>query len=149
MNSNQVLQGPQAEQMIDALFPSASAAWIPVEVIVCVSATDAANHLAADPVVQGGVVGISPALQRADSSLLATPLEGCMVVGYSQPEQLLHNRSTRHLKVLLSWQEFLNQGLPCERVSRVDLVGEPPNTDAERWREFVDQLKASGRLFQA
>ena len=149
INSMQVLQLSQAEQFFDALFPSAAAAWIPVEVIVCVSATDAANHLAADPVVQGGVVGISPALQRADSSLLAMPLEGCIVVGYSQPEQLLHNRSTCHLKVLLTWQEFLDQGLPSERVSRVDLVGEPPSTDAERWCEFVDQLKASGRLFQA
>ena len=146
VNSNQVLQRPQAEQMIDALFPSAAAAWIPVEVIVCLSATDAAAHLAADPVVQGGVVGISPALQRADSCLLAMPLEGCMVVGYSQPEQLLCNRSTRHLKVLLTWQEFLDQGLPCERVSRLDLVGEPSSTDAERWGEFVDQLKALGRL---
>ena len=146
VNSNQVLQRPQAEQMIDALFPSAAAAWIPVEVIVCLSATDAAGHLAADPVLQGGVVGISPALQRADSCLMAMPLEGCMVVGYSQPEQLLRNRSTRHLKVLLSWQEFLDQGLPCERVSRLDLVGEPSSTDAERWSTFVNELERLGRL---
>ena len=148
VNANQVLQRPQAEQIIDALFPSASSAWIPLEVIVCLSAQDAAAHLAADPVVQGSVVGISPALQGADNRLLATPLEGCMVVGYSQPEQLLHNRSTRHLKLLLTWEEFLDQGLPCERVSRVDLVGKPPRADAERWREFVDQLEALGRLIQ-
>ena len=146
VNSNQVLQRPQAELFIDALFPSATAAWIPIEVIVCVSATDAANHLAADPVVQGGVVGISPALQRADSRLLAMPLEGCMVVGYSQPEQLLRNRSTRHLKVLLTWQEFLDQGLPCERVSRLDLVGEPSSADAERWSRFVNELERLGNL---
>ena len=69
-----------------------------------------------------------------------------MVVGYCQPEQLLHNRSTRHLKVLLSWQEFLDQGLPCERVSRLDLVGEPSSTDAERWRRFVNELERLGRL---
>ena len=146
VNSNQTLQRPQAEPFIEALFPSAASAWIPVEVIVCLSATDAAAHLDADPVVQGGVVGISPALQEADSRLLATPLEGCMLVGYCQPEQLLHNRSTRHLKFLLSWQEFLDQGLPCERVSRVVLVGELPGADAERWSTFVNELERLGRL---
>lgn len=72
-----------------------------------------------------------------------------MVVGYFKPEQLLYNRSICHLKFLLSWQEFLDQGLPCERVSRVDLVGELSSADAERWRGFVDQLKVLGRLFQA
>ena len=146
VNSNQTLQRPQAEPFIEALFPSAASAWIPVEVIVCLSATDAAAHLAADPLAQGGVVGISPALQEADSRLLATPLEGCMLVGYCQPEQLLHNRSTRHLKFLLSWQEFLDQGLPCERVSRVVLVGELPGADAERWSTFVNELERLGRL---
>ena len=146
VNSNQTLQRPQAEPFIEALFPPAASAWIPVEVIVCLSATDAAAHLDADPVVQGGVVGISPALQEADSRLLATPLEGCMLVGYCQPEQLLHNRSTRHLKFLLSWQEFLDQGLPCERVSRVVLVGELPGADAERWSTFVNELERLGRL---
>ena len=146
VNSNQTLQRPQAEPFIEALFPSAASAWIPVEVIVCLSATDAAAHLAADPLAQGGVVGISPALQEADSRLLATPLEGCMLVGYCQPEQLLHNRSIRHLKVLLSWQEFLDQGLPCERVSRVVLVGELPGADAERWSTFVNELERLGRL---
>ena len=69
-----------------------------------------------------------------------------MVVGYSRPEQLLHNRSISHLKFLLSWQEFLDQGLPCERVSRVELVGEPSSSDAERWGEFVDQIGTLGRL---
>ena len=69
-----------------------------------------------------------------------------MVVGYSQPEQLLCNRSTRHLKVLLTWQEFLDQGLPCERVSRLDLVGEPSSADAERWSTFVNELERLGRL---
>ena len=69
-----------------------------------------------------------------------------MVVGYSQPEQLLRNRSTCHLKVLLTWQEFLDQGLPSERVSRLDLVGEPPSTDAERWSRFVNELQRLGRL---
>lgn len=146
VNSNQTLQRPQAEPFIEALFPSAASAWIPVEVIVCLLATDAAAHLAADPLAQGGVVGISPALQEADSRLLATPLEGCMLVGYCQPEQLLHNRSTRHLKFLLSWQEFLDQGLPCERVSRVVLVGELPGADAERWSTFVNELERLGRL---
>ena len=146
VNSNQTLQRPQAKSFIEALFPSAASAWIPVEVIVCLSATDAAAHLAADPLAQGGVVGISPALQEADSRLLATPLEGCMLVGYCQPEQLLHNRSTRHLKFLLSWQEFLDQGLPCERVSRVVLVGELPGADAERWSTFVNELERLGRL---
>ena len=146
VNSNQTLQRPQAEPFIEALFPSAASAWIPVEVIVCLLATDAAAHLAADPLAQGGVVGISPALQEADSRLLATPLEGCMLVGYCQPEQLLHNRSIRHLKVLLSWQEFLDQGLPCERVSRVELVGELPGADAERWSTFVNELERLGRL---
>ena len=149
VNASQVLQRPQAEQIIDALFPLAASAWIPLEVIVCLSAKDAAAHLAADPLVQGSVVGISPALQGADNSLLAMPLEGCMVVGYSQPEQLLRNRSTRHVKFLLTWQEFLDQGLPCERVSRVELVGEASSAETERWREFVDQLKALGRVFQA
>jgi len=149
VNSTQMLQRPQAEQIIDALFPSAASAWIPLEVIVCLSATDAATHLVADPVVHGSVVGISLALQGADSRLLATPLEGCMVVGYSQPEQLLHNRSTCHLKFLLTWEEFLDQGLPCERLSRVALVGEASSAEAKRWREFVDQLKALGRVFQA
>ena len=146
VNSNQMLRRPQAEQIIDALFPSASSAWIPVEVIVCLLATDAAAHLAADPLVQGGVVGISPALQRADNSLLATPVERCMVIGYSQPEQLLRNRSIRHLKFLLTWQEFLDQGLPCERVSRVQLAGKPSRTDAERWSSFVNDLQRLGRL---
>ena len=146
VNSNQTLQRQQAEPFIDALFPSAASAWIPVEVIVCLLATDAAAHLAADPLTQGGVVGISPALQQADSRLLATPLEGCMLVGYCQPEQLLHNRSTRHLKFLLSWQEFLDQGLPCERVIRVGLVGEPSSADAERWSTFVNELERLGRL---
>jgi len=146
VNSTQMLQRQQAEPFIDALFPSAASAWIPVEVIVCLLATDAAAHLAADPLTQGGVVGISPALQQADSRLLATPLEGCMLVGYCQPEQLLHNRSTRHLKFLLSWQEFLDQGLPCERVSRVVLVGELPGADAERWSTFVNELERLGRL---
>ena len=146
VNSNQTLQRPQAEPFIEALFPSAASAWIPVEVIVCLLATDAAAHLAADPLAQGGVVGISPALQEADSRLLATPLEGCMLVGYCHPDQLLHNRSIRHLKVLLSWQEFLDQGLPCERVSRVDLVGELPGADAERWSTFVNELERLGRL---
>ena len=146
VNYNQTLQRPQAESFIETLFPPAASAWIPVEVIVCLSATDAAAHLDADPVVQGGVVGISPALQEADSRLLATPLEGCMLVGYCQPEQLLHNRSTRHLKFLLSWQEFLDQGLPCERVSRVVLVGELPGADAERWSTFVNELERLGRL---
>ena len=69
-----------------------------------------------------------------------------MVVGYSRPEQLLHNRSIRHLKFLLSWQEFLDQGLPCERVSRVELVGEPSSAEAEHWGEFIDQLGTLGRL---
>ena len=69
-----------------------------------------------------------------------------MVVGYSQPEQLLHNRSIRHLKVLLTWQEFLDQGLPCERVSRVQLAGKPSSTDAERWRSFLNELQSLGRL---
>ena len=146
VNYNQTLQRPQAESFIETLFPPAASAWIPVEVIVCLSATDAAAHLAADPLAQGGVVGISPALQEADSRLLATPLEGCMLVGYCQPEQLLHNRSTRHLKFLLSWQEFLDQGLPCERVSRVVLVGELPGADAERWSTFVNELERLGRL---
>jgi cyanophycin synthetase len=146
VNSTQMLQRLQAESFIDALFPSAASAWIPVEVIVCLSAKDAAAHLGVDPVVQGGVVGISPALQLSDSRLLATPLEGCMVVGYSQPEQLLHNRSTRHLKVLLTWPEFLDQGLPCERVSRVELLGEPCIADAERWSSFVNELERLGRL---
>ena len=146
VNSTQMLQRPQAESFIDALFPSASSAWIPVEVIVCLSATDAATHLAGDPLAQGGVVGISPALQRADNSLLATPVEGCMVVGYSQPEQLLHNRAIRHLKVLITWQEFLDQGLPCERVSRVQLAGKPSSTDAERWSSFLNELQSLGRL---
>ena len=69
-----------------------------------------------------------------------------MLVGYCQPEQLLHNRSIRHLKVLLSWQEFLDQGLPCERVSRVVLVGDLPGAEAERWSTFVNELERLGRL---
>ena len=146
INSMQMLQGSQAEQFFDAVFPASATAWIPIEVIVCLSAKDAAAHLAADPVVQGSVVGISPALQTDDINLLATSIEGCMVIGYSQPEQLLRNRSIRHLKFMLSWQEFLDQGLPCERMSRVDLVGRPSGADAKRWRVFVDQLNKLGRL---
>jgi hypothetical protein len=28
----------------------------------------------------------------------------------------------------------------------VDLVGEPPSTDAERWSRFVNELQRLGRL---
>lgn len=149
VNFMQRLQRAQAAQYLDTYFPATTSGWIPIEVIVCLSSNAAATHLRNDPVVAGSVVGISPALQADDIGLLETSIKECMVVGYFKPEQLLYNRSICHLKFLLSWQEFLDQGLPCERVSRVDLVGELSSADAERWRGFVDQLKVLGRLFQA
>ena len=79
---------------------------------------------------------MGPLLQRMASSLERWESSG---IGFP---------STRHLKFLLTWQEFLDQGLPCERLSRVDLVGEPSSAGAECWRGFVDQLEASGRVFQ-
>ena len=149
VNSMQILQRSQAEQYLDTHFPPTPSGWIPIEVIVCLSFNAAITHLSDDPVVAGSVVGISPALQADDIGLLEISIKDCMVVGYFKPEQLLLNRSIRHLKFLLTWQEFLDQGLPCERVSRAELVGEPSSADAERWSVFVDQLKALGRLLQA
>ena len=69
-----------------------------------------------------------------------------MAIGYSQPEQLLRDSSICHLKFMLSWQEFLDHGLPRERRSRVDLVGKPSRGDAQRWNVFVHQLNNLGRL---
>ena len=64
---------------------------------------------------------------------------------YQHPRELLSNRAIAGLTWVISWEELVQQGLPCQAISRLLLPIDEPSDEVEQ--QLISQRGAIPRRF--
>ena len=60
------------------------------------------------------------------------------VLRYCHPSELLSNRAIDGLTWVISWQELVDQGLPCPGIHHISLpIHEPSDLAEQQWRQAL------------
>ena len=142
LNHNQELG--RAPELLESLFPDQLPAHIPIKLVVLAAAQDWRPSW-----LERGVSSHPTAF----SPLVAEWLDGqndlSGVLRYRHPSELLSNRAIDGLTWVISWQELVDQGLPCPGIHRILLpIHEPMDLAEQQWRQaLIRERGAIPRLF--
>ena len=129
LNHRQELGAVWSQRLIEELFPDQSPPHIPIKLVVLGHPSEWRSSW-----LEGGVSPHPTAL----SPMVAQWLEsdhGAATAGtlrYRHPRELLSNRAIAGLTWVISWDEMVQQGLPCQGISRLLLPIEEPTDQAEQ-----------------
>ena len=129
LNHRQELGAVWSQRLIEELFPDQSPPHIPIMLVVLGHPSEWRSSW-----LEGGVSPHPTAL----SPMVAQWLEsdhGAAIAGtlrYRHPRELLSNRAIAGLTWVISWDELVQQGLPCQGISRLLLPIEEPTDQAEQ-----------------
>ena len=142
LNHNQELG--RAPELLESLFPDQLPAHIPIKLVVLAAAQDWLPSW-----LERGIIRHPTAF----SPLVAEWLDGqndlSGVLRYRHPSELLSNRAIDGLTWVISWQELVDQGLPCPGIHRILLpIHEPMDLAEQQWRQaLIRERGAIPRLF--
>ena len=129
LNHRQELGAVRSQRLIEELFTDQSPPHIPIKLMVLGHPSEWRSSW-----LEGGVSPHPTAL----SPMVAQWLEsdhGAAIAGtlrYRHPRELLSNRAIAGLTWVISWDELVQQGLPCQGISRLLLPIEEPTDQAEQ-----------------
>ena len=129
LNHRQELGAVWSQRLIEELFTDQSPPHIPIMLVVLGHPSEWRSSW-----LEGGVSPHPTAL----SPMVAQWLEsdhGAAIAGtlrYRHPRELLSNRAIAGLTWVISWDELVQQGLPCQGISRLLLPIEEPTDQAEQ-----------------
>ena len=146
LNHRQELGAVWSQRLIEELFPDQSPPHIPIKLVVLGHPSEWRSSW-----LEGGVSPHPTAL----SPMVAQWLEsdhGAATAGtlrYRHPRELLSNRAIAGLTWVISWDEMVQQGLPCQGISRLLLPIEEPTDQAEQQlrQQLISQRGAIPRRF--
>lgn len=146
LNHRQELGAVWSRRLIEELFPDQSPPHIPIKLVVLGHPSEWRSSW-----LEGGVSPHPTAL----SPMVAQWLEsdhGAATAGtlrYRHPRELLSNRAIAGLTWVISWDEMVQQGLPCQGISRLLLPIEEPTDQAEQQlrQQLISQRGAIPRRF--
>ncbi len=146
LNHRQELGAVWSQRLIEELFTDQSPPHIPIKLVVLGHPSEWRSSW-----LEGGVSPHPTAL----SPMVAQWLEsdhGAATAGtlrYRHPRELLSNRAIAGLTWVISWDELVQQGLPCQGISRLLLPIEEPTDQAEQQlrQQLISQRGAIPRRF--
>ena len=146
LNHRQELGAVWSQRLIEELFTDQSPPHIPIKLVVLGHPSEWRSSW-----LEGGVSPHPTAL----SPMVAQWLEsdhGAAIAGtlrYRHPRELLSNRAIAGLTWVISWDELVQQGLPCQGISRLLLPIEEPTDQAEQQlrQQLISQRGAIPRRF--
>ena len=146
LNHRQELGAVRSQRLIEELFTDQSPPHIPIKLVVLGHPSEWRSSW-----LEGGVSPHPTAL----SPMVAQWLEsdhGAATAGtlrYRHPRELLSNRAIAGLTWVISWDELVQQGLPCQGISRLLLPIEEPTDQAEKQlrQQLISQRGAIPRRF--
>lgn len=146
LNHRQELGAVWSQRLIEELFPDQSPPHIPIKLVVLGHPSEWRSSW-----LEGGVSPHPTAL----SPMVAQWLEsdhGAATAGtlrYRHPRELLSNRAIAGLTWVISWDEMVQQGLPCQGITRLLLPIEEPTDQAEQQlrQQLISQRGAIPRRF--
>jgi len=146
LNHRQELGAVRSQRLIEELFTDQSPPHIPIKLVVLGHPSEWRSSW-----LEGGVSPHPTAL----SPMVAQWLEsdhGAAIAGtlrYRHPRELLSNRAIAGLTWVISWDELVQQGLPCQGISRLLLPIEEPTDQAEQQlrQQLISQRRAIPRRF--
>ena len=146
LNHRQELGAAWSQSLIDELFPDQSPPHIPIKLVVLGHASEWRSSW-----LEGGVsphpTALSPQVAQWLESDHSAAISGTL--RYQHPRELLSNRAIAGLTWVMSWEELVQQGLPCQAISRLLLPINEPSDDAEQQlrQQLISQRGAIPRRF--
>ena len=142
LNHNQELG--RAPELLESLFPDQVPAHIPIKLVALADAQDWRPSW-----LERGVSSHPTALSPLVAEWLDDQNDLSGVLRYTHPSELLSNRAIDGLTWVISWQELVDQGLPCPGIDRILLPPhEPSDLAGGQWRQaLIRERGARSRLF--
>ena len=141
LNAVQVLHPSAAAMMLQSMFPDQASSRIEISVTVCASKKDWPNLAKINSLLTNGgnhTLAIPNRLkQNFDPQCLAKLSKERAFIFYSDPKEVLFNRSIESLYFLIDWQEFIHSGLPSSQIDHLQLLGKPEASLASRWDSLM------------
>ena len=131
LNHNQEMG--RAPELLESLFPDQLPAHIPIKLVVLAAAQDWRPSW-----LERGVSSHPTAFSPLVAEWLVDQNDLSGVLRYCHPSELLSNRAIDGLTWVISWQELVDQGLPCPGIHRILLpIHEPSDLAEQQWRQAL------------
>ena len=131
LNHNQEMG--RAPELLESLFPDQLPAHIPIKLVVLAAAQDWRPSW-----LERGVSSHPTAFSPLVAEWLVDQNDLSGVLRYCHPSELLSNRAIDGLTWVISWQELVDQGLPCPGIHRILLpIHEPMDLAEQQWRQAL------------